>query len=173
MTHEIATPYSYLVLQRTPWSRRDDRKRLMAERPSRRQLARVFGMVARDRSTGCWNWLGATAGGRNDRKYSAIANGTAHAVTYAWFVGPMPSGLQLDHLCCNTLCINPAHLEAVTPRENVRRTAARMTHCKNGHSRALYLRQAPSKAWCLLCSRENRRLYRQQQKEAANHAASA
>lgn len=169
MNYEIASPLTHLVLERSADYKRNYRRRLLAERPNRRRLTQVFSKVARDRATGCWNWLGATAGGR-DQKYSFIAYGTGHSVTYTWFVGHVPAGLQLDHLCCNTLCVNPAHLEAVTQQENVRRTAARMTHCKNGHSRAIYLRYTPkNRAWCLLCSRESRRAFRQK-REAASHA---
>lgn len=64
----------------------------------------------------------------------------AHRVSYETFVGPIPAGLTLDHLCRNTLCINPAHLEPVTIKENVLRgdgpTArnARKTHCDRGHA---------------------------------------
>jgi hypothetical protein len=62
-----------------------------------------------------------------------------HRLAYEAFVGPIPEGLVIDHLCRNRGCINPDHLEAVTESENIRRgtspTAAnaRKTHCKHGH----------------------------------------
>ena len=62
-----------------------------------------------------------------------------HRAAYEAWVGPIPDGLQLDHLCRVTLCCNPDHLEPVTCRENLLRgdtlTAAEaaQTHCRNGH----------------------------------------
>ena len=64
---------------------------------------------------------------------------TVHRVAYEAAVGPIPEGLQLDHLCRNTLCTNPAHLEPVTCRENLLRgntlqaANAAKTHCPYGH----------------------------------------
>lgn len=62
-----------------------------------------------------------------------------HRLAYELAFGPIPEGLVIDHLCRNTACIEPTHLEAVTQRENVLRgislsaQRARQTHCKNGH----------------------------------------
>lgn len=47
----------------------------------------------------------------------------AHRVVYEALVGPIPDGLQLDHVCRNRACVNPAHLEPVTALENTRRSA--------------------------------------------------
>lgn len=63
----------------------------------------------------------------------------AHRVTYTALVGPVPDGLQLDHVCRHRPCCNVEHLEPVTPQENVRRGEgpagihSRVTHCPAGH----------------------------------------
>lgn len=65
-----------------------------------------------------------------------------HRLTYEAANGPIPRGLQIDHLCRNRACCNPTHLEAVTSRENTMRgdtvpaRNAAATHCPNGHARS-------------------------------------
>lgn len=75
-----------------------------------------------ENENGCWIWQRATTKGgygvtdRGDGRQT-----TAHRVYYERFVGPIPAGLQLDHLCRVRLCVNPAHLEPVTSAENNQR----------------------------------------------------
>lgn len=77
---------------------------------------------------GCWEWTGHLING-----YGSIGGRLAHRVSYMEIVGQIPDGLELDHLCRNTLCLNPEHLEPVTKRENLRRVVIAKTHCKRGH----------------------------------------
>lgn len=94
---------------------------------------RVDAFFAPEPNTGCWLWHGMV----NARGYGCIAHKErmyrAHRVLYEREVGPIPSGLTLDHLCQNKQCVNPEHLEPVTAAENHRRGFARRTHCKAGH----------------------------------------
>lgn len=70
----------------------------------------------------------------------------AHRVAYESVHGPIPEGMEIDHLCRNRPCINAAHLEAVTPTVNVLRSSSptltkarfsQRTHCRNGHEYSL------------------------------------
>ena len=88
--------------------------------------------------TGCLEWTGTVANGYGTIKHGG-RNHRAHRLIYSLVVGPIPEGLVIDHLCRNKRCVNPAHLEAVTVRENTLRgvgpTAQNMakTHCLRGH----------------------------------------
>ncbi len=87
---------------------------------------------------GCWEWTASQRG----RGYGCFRLNRktlqAHRVSYSLIRGEIPEGLELDHLCRNTSCVNPFHLEAVTHGENVRRgnVVGKRTNCLKGHSRA-------------------------------------
>lgn len=73
----------------------------------------------------CWEWAGSLSGngyGITSRPY--FGTSVAHRVFYLSHVGPIGEGLDLDHLCRNIRCVNPAHLEPVTRSENLRRGLA-------------------------------------------------
>ncbi len=60
----------------------------------------------------------------------------SHRYAYEQLIGPIPAGLELDHLCRDPACVNPYHLEPVTHAENMRRSVhanSVKTHCKSGH----------------------------------------
>lgn len=91
------------------------------------------------RPSGCWEWTGAVTWSGYGQIKSGAKIVYAHRHMYELLVGPIPDGLQIDHLCRNRVCVNPSHLEPVTNRENTIRgegpTAknSRKTHCKRGH----------------------------------------
>lgn len=102
----------------------------------------------------------------------------AHRWAYEWANGPesIPDGFQIDHLCRNTMCVAPEHLEVVTPRENTRRgscvevNTARQrakTHCAKGHpydDQNTYVRSENTRK-CRQCNREYMTRYNQEKRE--------
>lgn len=88
--------------------------------------------------TGCIEWTGGkTAAGYGsfavDTSHRGAKKDMAHRWAYEFYVEPIPTGFDIDHLCRNKSCVNPDHLEPVTRRENVLRAAALITHCPQGH----------------------------------------
>lgn len=90
----------------------------------------------------CWQWTASTTAGGYGQIRDGGTRGSmlyAHRLAYEFTVGPIPDGLQLDHLCRNRACVNPSHLEPVANRENGLRGQsfaainARKTHCPQGH----------------------------------------
>ena len=100
--------------------------------------------------SGCWEWTGA----RDQRGYGRAGygprragTGLVHRMVYQQVNGPVDDGLELDHLCRNPPCANPAHLEPVTHRENILRGEgpARLGGKGNGDIRYRFLIDVPSK----------------------------
>ncbi|MFJ1788385.1 HNH endonuclease signature motif containing protein [Streptomyces anulatus] len=82
----------------------------------------------------CWTWTGYQDRDGYGQFYFQGRKYLAHRHAYMQLVGPIPAGLVIDHLCRNPSCVNPAHLEPVTPAENTRRSEPAMrTHCIHGH----------------------------------------
>ncbi len=82
----------------------------------------------------CWTWTGAIQSRGYGSFHHEGRRHSTHRLAYVLLVGPIPTGLQIDHLCENKLCCNPAHLEPVTSKvNNERTTAATKLWCVNGH----------------------------------------
>jgi HNH endonuclease len=78
-----------------------------------------------DLETGCWVWQRSTSFQGYGQVWYKGRLHRAHRVFYELHRGPIPEGLQIDHTCGNRLCVNPDHLEPVTPIENTRRAMRR------------------------------------------------
>lgn len=100
-------------------------------------MDRFWSKVDKSGPGGCWLWTGGvgSSGYGNFGKPTKLA----HRVSYELEIGPIPEGMQLDHLCRVRTCVNPAHLEPVTARVNGERSEnfagvnARKEMCANGH----------------------------------------
>ena len=145
--------------------------------------ARFFEKFIPEPNSGCWLWLE----GLNDSGYAKFWDGSkqvrAHRYAYEHFIGPIPNGLTLDHLCRVRCCVNPAHLEPVTVTENVMRgfsppaVYARRTHCANGHEftpentrRWFDEKRGAFRRQCKTCKNDVTRLWRQRLRTAKKRA---
>lgn len=83
--------------------------------------ARFWAQV--ERTDGCWYWRGRTIpDGYGHFRVGGETKRYAHRMAYMWTKGPIATGMEIDHLCRVRNCVNPDHLEAVTRRENIRRS---------------------------------------------------
>jgi hypothetical protein len=88
--------------------------------------------LARLRRTpeGCWEWTGWIG----KWGYGCVSGTGTHRFAWELFVGPIPSGMEVDHLCFNPPCVRIEHLRLLPGAENHRnQRSASKTHCKNGH----------------------------------------
>lgn len=117
---------------------RDEAVNNYSTKKLKRWPERFWEKVEEDPETGCWEWRAGKTHGYGITSLGRDSRG-AHRIAYELVVGLLPDGLTLDHLCRNRGCVNPAHLEPVTNRENVLRGVgipaefAKRTHCSKGH----------------------------------------
>jgi len=139
------------------------------------QLKRFFSKI--EGRHNCWIWKAY----RDKDGYGNITINKqpkrAHCISYELFKGEIPQGLQIDHLCRNTSCVNPEHLEVVTLRENLLRgdtyaaNNIKKTHCPQGHeyNKANTYRDKNDGWYCRLCRRVAQQRYLQKQKVNQNY----
>jgi len=114
-----------------------------------------------EKGDSCWIWTGAHTKRGYGRLFNGIKYVSAHRFSFQLLSGPIPDGLELDHLCRNHACVNPDHLEPVSHRENVRRGVAgdkhrALTRCSRGHEFTDSNTLITTKGWrrCRVCARE-------------------
>ncbi len=137
-------------------------------------IERILEWVTPEPNSGCWLWTGSLGGNGYARLSINRKMVAAHRAAYEFVKGPIPDGLELDHLCRVRSCVNPDHLEPVTHRENAIRglapgqLAARnkaITHCPKGHPYAggnLYITPSGCRN-CVACNRAATRKWRAKQ----------
>ena len=118
--------------------------------------------------TPCWIWQGSiTSAGYGEFKADGRQGArktSPHRFIYAYTYGAIPHDKEIDHLCNNKKCCNPAHLDLVSHQENQARRSRRMMMCKRGHLRnQANVREYGNRRICRPCAAEAASRYRQRQ----------
>ncbi len=135
------------------------------EREAMEAIARFWKNINRT-PDGCWEWTASCYANGYGSFYVNRKKIKAHRFAYETLVGIIPLDLEIDHICRNRKCVNPAHMELVTRSENIRRGLLpeigrqyqeSKTHCPKGHpydDENTYLRPDRPGRDCRLCRKE-------------------
>ena len=88
-----------------------------------------------EKTATCWNWTASrmTSGyGQLRNRHGGVIG--AHRVSYELFIGPIPENMQVDHICHNRICVNPAHLRLATNKENNEHRAGLQRNNTSGYN---------------------------------------
>ena len=140
------------------------------------EWARFWSKVDVQSNGGCWLWTASLNNGGYGQFFPRGApkrSVGAHRYAYEHIVGPIPEGLDLDHLCRVRRCCNPAHLEPVTRQENLRRgdKKPRVANCRKGHPLSgdnVWVRPSDGARICKTCTYAYKRRYRSDPDKLAN-----
>jgi hypothetical protein len=141
-----------------------------------RGLRKFWSLVVLPKGDGCWGWSGAV--GKNGYATFVVDGESvlAHRFAYVMTFGDIPDELEIDHLCRNRGCARPSHLEAVTHRENLRRSPIQLstinsakTHCCHGHEFSRSNTRIDRKGYrlCRTCGRLHSQLAYLKRKQSA------
>lgn len=131
--------------------------------PARNDHIHAFRQRYKISASGCWEWQGTKDRDGYGRLYTyENSKYLAHRWIYERLFGAIPHGMHIDHLCRNRCCVNPEHLEVVTPRENALRGETHSarnlakTHCASGHELAGENLYVDNRGWrgCRACRRQ-------------------
>ena len=120
---------------------------------------------------GCWLWTGSMHPWGYGQFRMEERPVMAHRASYRLFVGPIPVGLYIDHLCFNKRCVNPSHLEPVSNAENIARGYHRHwpEHCPRGHAWTeanTYRKAGTFRRECRRCHADRQSAYKAQRQMA-------
>jgi len=154
-------------------------------RSSKPVWERVLAKVVDDAETSCWIFTGGVnSAGYGQISTSANSMATAHRIVFEHFIGPIPDGMDLDHLCRVRRCVNPTHLEPVTRGENLGRgnhpnmVTRRTGICQRGHDLSVVgvnirvRASGTTKRSCAACARLHE-VARNARRKARRHALAA
>lgn len=115
----------------------------------------------------CWRWRGYVMRTPHGNGYGKFNNLLAHRVAYELFIGDIGERCHVHHRCGVTDCVNPDHLEMLTPAEHGKLSAkAQQTHCRRGHefTEENTARKPNGTRQCRICWRAKQREYRQRRR---------